>query len=34
MTAIHLIARFAPALLAVAASVVSILVFQFAMLAG
>jgi hypothetical protein len=34
MTAIHLIARVAPALLAITASVVSILVLQFAMLAG
>jgi hypothetical protein len=34
MTAIHLIARFIPALLAVAATVVSILAFQLAMLAG
>ncbi len=34
MTAIHLIGRFCPALLAVAATVVSILAFQLAMLAG
>ncbi len=33
MTAIHLIARFAPALLAVAATVLSVLVLEFALLA-
>jgi len=33
MTAIHLIARFAPALLAVAATVVSVLVVEFALVA-
>jgi len=33
MTAIHLIARFGPALLAVAATAVSVLVVEFAQLA-